>query len=673
MAFNIFELMGKIKIDNSEASEALQQTHEQAEQTSSGIGGAFQSIGGVVQSIGGKISDFGQSLMPLSGTVTAIGTALGATAMKTASWTDNIDKMSQKLGISRQAYQEWDYILSQNGASIDSMKMGMKTLTNTLDGVVQSGSTAGTAFERLGLSFDDLAGKSQEEVFETTITALQGVESETERAALANDLFGRSGQELAPLLNAGAGSVEELKNKAHELGLVMDDDVIDAGVEMTDAMDTMKRALITVGAAIATAVMPVITSFADTVSNAIPGIREKVQSMADAWNNLPGPVRKVITVIGAIVAVAGPVILVIGKVIGIIGGIIGAIGTVISALGTVGSAIGAVVAVLTTPIGVMVAIGVAIGAVIAWLIHAWNTNEQFRNSVIQVWNSIVAAVSGAINSVITFFRNLYTSILTIFQNITTSITNAWTAVLNFITSIVNSIVAFVKTGFNNLKTAISTIFNGIKAAITSVWNGIKTSVTTIVNNIKNTVTKTFNGLASSVRSIFNNVKNAITQPIQSAKATVTNLINGIKNFMSGTQFSVPHIKIPHISVDGGELPWGIGGMGRKPNVSISWYAKAMDDGMMLNKPTIFGMSPTGTLLGAGEAGSETIVGTQSLMDMISQASNAGNRDIIVVLSSILSRLSYDNIKKVMVDALTDGSFRVMLNDREVGRIVRTYA
>ena len=122
------------------------------------------------------------------------------------------------------------------------MGAGMKTLTNQLDELGKGGKVATDAFGELGLSYDDLAGKSQEEVFEITIQALQGMEDETKRAAIANDLLGRSGQELAPLLNAGADSVDELKKQAHELGLVLEDDAIDAGVKFTDTMDNLKRA-----------------------------------------------------------------------------------------------------------------------------------------------------------------------------------------------------------------------------------------------------------------------------------------------------------------------------------------------------------------------------------------------------------------------------------------------
>ena len=73
------------------------------------------------------------------------------------------------------SFQEWDYILSQNGGSIDSLGAGMKTLTKTLSGVTEDGDKASEAFAAIGISFDDIKDKSPEEAFNMTIAALQNM------------------------------------------------------------------------------------------------------------------------------------------------------------------------------------------------------------------------------------------------------------------------------------------------------------------------------------------------------------------------------------------------------------------------------------------------------------------------------------------------------------------
>lgn len=255
----IFKLFGSIFVDSDKANKSLSKTDKQAE----GVAGKFLKV----------VKSAGKVGLAVAGMATVAGGAIYGMSKKAAETTDRIDKMSQKLGFSRKGFQEWEYILSQNGATIDSMKGGMKTLTNQIDELGKGGRVATEAFGELGLSYKDMQGLTQEQIFDKTLIALQGVEDKTKRAAIANDLLGRSGQELAPLLNSQAGSIEELKNKANEMGMVLSDDAVDAGVKLTDTLDTMKRTIDAVFTKIGVALMPMIQSFSEWVITNMPQIQ----------------------------------------------------------------------------------------------------------------------------------------------------------------------------------------------------------------------------------------------------------------------------------------------------------------------------------------------------------------------------------------------------------------
>ena len=155
----------------------------------------------------------------------------------------------------------------------------------------------------------------------------------------------------------------------------------------------------------------------------------------------------------------------------------------------------------------------------------------------------------------------------------------------------------------------------IKTAIVTTWNNIKTQVTTAVNNLKNTVTTAFNTLKSTVSTIWNNIKTAITRPIESAKNTVIRAVSKLKSLFPlhiGKIFS--GLKLPHFNISGGKAPFGIGGKGTKPSISVSWYKRAMDNPYMFSTPTFFG---------AGEAGDEMLYGRAALMRDISEAVSRG--------------------------------------------------
>ncbi|SNR95433.1 hypothetical protein SAMN05446037_100263 [Anaerovirgula multivorans] len=203
--------------------------------------------------------------------IIAAGGAMFGMAKKAADATDRVDKMSQQLGMTRRGFQEWDFIMSQSGASIDSMGAGMRSLTNAMTGT----GAGAAALDRLKVSTTTLNGemKTQEQLFEDVVIALQGMEEGAEKAKLANELFGRSGQELMPLLNGAAGSVEEMKQRAEELGLVLGDEAIDAGVLFADTMDQVKRSLGSVATQVGVAVMPVIQSLLEWILEHMPTIQ----------------------------------------------------------------------------------------------------------------------------------------------------------------------------------------------------------------------------------------------------------------------------------------------------------------------------------------------------------------------------------------------------------------
>lgn len=148
-------------------------------------------------------------------------------------------------------------------------------------------------------------------------------------------------------------------------------------------------------------------------------------------------------------------------------------------------------------------------------------------------------------------------------------------------------------------------------------------------------------LMSAISDKFSAIKNTITEKINGARDAVKSAIDKIKSFFNFS-WSLPHLKMPHISISG---KFGLNPP-QVPHFSIDWYAKAMKNGMILNNPTIFGMM-NGKLLGGGEAGSETIVGTNSLMQMIAKASkgttinmtiNAQDQNVYQLADLVIDRL-----------------------------------
>lgn len=235
-----------------------------------------------------------------------------------------------------------------------------------------------------------------------------------------------------------------------------------------------------------------------------------------------------------------------------------------------------------------------------------------------------------------------------------------------------SLVNTAKNLFNSLKNNVSNIFNNIKKVIESPIFGAKTKVLAIIGELQNGVRVGFNFIKSHASSVWNGIKSAIMSPMSTAANFVKAIISKIKGFFN-FKISWPHIPLPHFNIK--PNGWNVGDLlkGKIPSLGIKWYAQAMDNPMILDAPTIFGMS-NGQMLGAGEAGAEVVAGRDTLMKMINQASNNRADEILDALHRIIALLSdEDRMHDILVKALNDGSFVVMLDGREVGRIVRKYA
>lgn len=274
MATEVFRLFGSILLDTSETGQEPCKNRKSGKNLASTLASGAKTVVAAGAAIGAA--------------ATAAGTAIYGIAKSAAGTTDEIDKMSQKIGISREEYQELAFVCSQSGTDVNKLQGGMKTLTNSIDSAVNGGKSATAMFDKLGISVKNADGsvRSQEEVLNDAVRALQGMEDGTEKAALATDLFGKAGTELMPLLNSEAGSFDEMRQQAHDLGLVLSDEAVDAGVHLTDTIDQCERSFKSIVTQIGVAVMPLVQSAAEWVLENMPLIQSILGTVFAFFGNV---------------------------------------------------------------------------------------------------------------------------------------------------------------------------------------------------------------------------------------------------------------------------------------------------------------------------------------------------------------------------------------------------
>ena len=259
-------------------------------------------------------SALGSTAKVAAGAVLTAGTAVAGlgksfvdSASGVASYGDSIDKMSQKIGISAEAYQEWDAILQHSGSSVSAMKPAMKTLAAQ----AEKGSEA---FQKLGISTEEAANMSREDLFAATITGLQNITDENERASLATELLGKSGMELGALLNTSAEDTEAMRKRVHELGGVMSDEAVKAAAAFQDSLQDMSTAMEGIKRNAMADFLPSLTGIMDGITNIFAGdtdhgLQQISESVSQMIGKLNEKVPQIMTIAKGLIGAFGQAII----------------------------------------------------------------------------------------------------------------------------------------------------------------------------------------------------------------------------------------------------------------------------------------------------------------------------------------------------------------------------
>lgn len=275
---DLFNLMATIGLDSTAFDEGLNSVKDKASSLGNIVSGGFKTAGVAIAAVGTAALAAGGAIVKGAGDV--------------ASYGDNIDKMSQKMGISAQAYQEWDAVLQHSGTSIDSMSRGMQTLQ-------KNAISSADKFEKLGISQEQLASMSTEDLFSATITGLQNMGEGAERTALASELLGGSAKELGALLNTSAEDTQAMRDRVNELGGVMSDDAVKAAAAYQDSLQDMQTAFSGLSRNLMGSFMPSITAVMDGLTeifsgNFDEGIAQISEGVDEVVNNIIESAPKVL-------------------------------------------------------------------------------------------------------------------------------------------------------------------------------------------------------------------------------------------------------------------------------------------------------------------------------------------------------------------------------------------
>ena len=233
----------------------------------------------------GKLKTIGDNMTKMSGTFKKAGTVMlgmgaalgGGIVALTTKWAqagDEVAKMSKRTGWAVESLSELRHVAEISGTELDAFEKGTRKLSMAIIDAAEGGQTYEDALNRIGLSGQSLMGMGIEDQFWAVANALSDVEDDTVKAATAMELFGRTGTQLFPMLEEGKDGIQKLRDEAHELGIVFDEEAAKNAEEFQDALTNLKTSLAGVGAQIASQLAPEITKFVDKVTAAVVLIKE---------------------------------------------------------------------------------------------------------------------------------------------------------------------------------------------------------------------------------------------------------------------------------------------------------------------------------------------------------------------------------------------------------------
>lgn len=228
----------------------------------------FEKLGGVLKGVGVAV---GAAMAAIGTAAVAAGKKLYDMANDVAEAGDAIDKTSQKIGISAESYQEWDYVFQRCGADVNNLQSGMKKLSGVITDAADGSDSAAQKLSAVGLSIEDLKGKSQDEQLSVVISALQKMESGAARTTAANDLLGKSAVDMAAVLNMTAEETEALKQEARDYGMVMSNEAVAASAAFEDSLTKMQGTMGGLKNRMVGELLPGITMIMDGLSDLVAG------------------------------------------------------------------------------------------------------------------------------------------------------------------------------------------------------------------------------------------------------------------------------------------------------------------------------------------------------------------------------------------------------------------
>lgn len=510
--------------DNEKAIDAMSDEMGDAENAADKLGDEVEETGKQSDEAGGKFEKFGSVMKSvgkaLAVTMAAIGTAAVAAgkglwdmANGVAEAGDAIDKTSQKIGISAESYQEWDYVFQRCGADVNNLQTGMKKLSGVITDAAGGSDSAAQKLSAIGLSIEDLNGKSQDEQLSIVISALQDMESGAARTAAANDLLGKSAVDMAAVLNMSAEETEALKQEAQDYGMVMSNEAVAASAAFEDSLTRMQGTMGGLKNRMVGELLPGITMIMDGLSDLVAGNEQ-------AGEELTNGVTSVIETVTEMIPQAVELISLIAAAI------LESAPSIIQALAE----------------GIINAIPTLLPVILQVITELVTALLELLPQIVEAGMQIIASlITGIATALPTLIPQIVEIIVQIVQTLIDNLPLILDAALQLITGLAEGILNAIPVLIDALPEVILSIVNFLLDSIPQIINtGIKL-LTSLVEALPEIITAIVEAIPKIIDGIITAVIDAIPLIIEAGIKLLVSLIQALPQIITTIVAAIPKI------------------------------------------------------------------------------------------------------------------------------------
>ena len=514
---NIIQTESKLKAFNKELLEV--------KAAASPLG----QLGSKFTEVGNKATALGNKMKGISTAAAGVAAAIGALAVKSGQWADELNTTSKQYGVSTKKLQLYSGAAELVDVSTESLSKGMVKLGKNISAADSGTAASSEAFKKLGVSIKDSQGnlKSQDKMLEEVLPALSKVKNQTERNAIANQLFGKSYSRLNPLIEDGGKTYTEYMKTLSSSGIkFVDQDTLDNANQFTDTIDRTKavatQAFMSMGSQLAAYLLPAMESITTKIDNIL--------------GKLTQASPKTLTIIGGIAtAIAGiaPGLLIFGKLSTAAGQLTTGLSKLVVKFPAIGTAFKSMLGVFTVnPIlGVIAAIGALAVALNAMGVDMSDVGSKIQDFVTNAVNKIVTILPSVIDAISSNLGPIIECAGTIITSLITGLINALPTLISNMPKIISAIVSgLIKAAPKILKAGVQCISQLIKGLIKALPK-LKAAALNLAKKIPGWIKNGIKGIVSVGANIVSGIWSGMKNKLGWFKSLIAGWVGNVKSFI----------------------------------------------------------------------------------------------------------------------------------------------